>query len=125
MADDEVVAFLGQNGAVEILVWLVDGAKTFTELYERVDIARATLSKRLKRGVELDLWRVSPGSEPDQATAQTYQLASQGDVLAEVVEDLPIHRHLQSLYNARQDFEADRADLIQQVATLQGEDKTE
>ena len=110
--DEQLVAFLEEQGAIQILLWLVDGPKRFTDLYDRIDIARATLSKRLQHGEELGFWK---STEVTGETSARYELAERGEVIAEFVGETPSLRHLQSLYNTRQDFEEDRKELLQWV----------
>jgi DNA-binding HxlR family transcriptional regulator len=112
--DEEIVDFLNQRGAIEIQVWLVDGPKRFSELHDRVGVARATLSKRLQQGSELGLWM--PPDDHTSSGDQTYCLDDVGESLEKLVREINANRHLQSLYNARQDFQADQEELIKRVA---------
>jgi DNA-binding HxlR family transcriptional regulator len=113
---EELETFLSGQGSVEILLWLSDEPRRFTDLYERVDVARATLSKRLQRGVELGLWNRESEDDSGDTGTETYRITDRGDALLTEIDREAAVRHLQSLYNARRDFESDREGLLDSVS---------
>ena len=113
---DEVVEYLRQRGAVEILVWLSVESRRFTDLFERVDIARATLSKRLEKGVGLGLVGRESPDDSEGSDSRQYRITDRGRELLNGIDRAAAVRHLQSLYNARQDVESDRQALLSNMS---------
>jgi DNA-binding HxlR family transcriptional regulator len=107
---DGLDAYLSKKGTVELFSVLTISGKRFSELESLVGISPATLSDRLEEGLELHLLKLDSEPEDDRQTQRYYATGYGKEIDREAAV-----RHLQSLHNARRDFESDREALLDSV----------
>lgn len=77
VSDSELQEYLQKKGVNEIIVEIVTGSSTFSSLEESVGISQTTLSRRLKEGIKLGIFKETIYYDMGSDKQKVYELTDQ------------------------------------------------
>jgi DNA-binding HxlR family transcriptional regulator len=107
-------SYLESKGTIEVIVEIGTGTRSFDEIQDAVLISSTTASKRLKKGVELNLIRVT-SLPTDHGTQKRYELTGSGRLAYRWAEELRIDEVVERRQRVEREFKNLRSQWIGRV----------
>jgi len=111
--------YADQKGTIEVLLEVGNGTTTFQRIEDAVLISQSTINKRLNRGIELDLVRVTY-RPTDYGTQKRYELTELGDVMLNYIEAVNLDTKTRRLQKAQREFDSGLSSMVHLVEGLSG-----
>lgn len=102
---------LDRSGTLEILLELYEGDARFTDIQDRTNISPTTLTDRLKRGKEEEMWEERLEEVPGGSSRRVYSLLPRGRSLAEEAAE----RDIPELMEKRAELEAEYERQVEEL----------
>lgn len=126
-SDDEyepaetVAEFVSNKGAVSLIVTVGNSGATFTDLIEKVDVSRNTLSKRLRDAENLNLINPYSAGVGMGGKRKPYDLTLAGTQLLEQIEEVSYTETFYNIVRLREELK-EKQESIEKWAEENGDD---
>jgi len=107
----EISDFLQKKGTVEVIVEIGRGSSTFQDIEEVVLISSSTVSNRLSRGVEIDLFTLTE-LPTEYGTEKRYTLTDDGTRVFAWIQKIEMYSTIRKLQRVTRQYENDLKRLV-------------